>query len=85
MVKQIDNSIKENKIPELAKIEAKNSNLFWSSVKKMLSKNTNKDSNPLIDSKQWNSYFTRLFNIRSDSFDTQFFSYAIYFCFGTPP
>ena len=38
MVKQIDNSIKENKILELAKIEAKNSNLFWSSVKKCYQK-----------------------------------------------
>ena len=75
MVIQIDKSIKENKILELAKIEAKNSSLFWSSVKNVF-KNINKDSHHLTDSKQWNSYLTRLLNVKSDSFDTQFLDYV---------
>ena len=74
-IKAVDNNIKEEKILELAKLEKDNSNIFWSTVKKMTSKD-NKQSTSHITSKHWNDYFCKLLNVKTNKIDNQYLDYV---------
>ena len=73
LIYTIERFKQENKIKEIESLEGKDTREFWTKIKKLTGKQTNKS---VINPSTWYNYFSKLFSVNSDNADKGFLSYV---------